>query len=153
MWKSFLWSQVFICTRYLLKHSQLFITWWNWVYFLDNHFVSFMSDKWNLKGKINVHFLLFFFFFWTGFLILDWNHLCGKTAQRTQTSEEGEHKNHKRNPQELWEGAAWGNTHLHKLHYAWSYWGSFWWLIGDLFTWVLLQALTTFWVRQSGVWC
>lgn len=116
-------------------------------------FCKFHVRQMKSEGKNKCSLSAFFFFFWTGFLILDWNHLCGKTAQRTQTSEEGEHKNHKRNPQELWEGAAWGNTHLHKLHYAWSYWGSFWWLIGDLFTWVLLQALTTFWVRQSGVWC
>lgn len=44
-----------------LKYGKFFIIWWNEVYFLDKHFVSFMSDKLILKGKINVHFLLFFF--------------------------------------------------------------------------------------------
>ena len=39
------------------------------------------------------------------------------------------------------------------FHNAWSHWRSLQWPKGDLVTWIVLHMLTTFWVRQSGVWC
>ena len=155
MWLSTLWPKVLIFIRYPFKlqttfHHLMKLNLFSWQPFSEFYVRQINSEG---KNKCSLS-AAFFFFFWTGFSVQDWNHLCGVTAQRTQTSE-GERTQQsqekppgalKRHPPEA--------THTYiSFHYAWSYWRSLQWLMGDLFTWILLQTLTTFGVRQSGVWC
>lgn len=110
-------------------------------------FCEFHVRQINSEGK-NKCSLSAFFFFLTGFSIQDWNNLCGMTAQRAQTSEGERTQKSQEKPSGALKRHLPEATHTYiSFHYAWSYWRSLQWLVGDLFTWILLQTLTTLWVR------